>query len=111
MQATYESAPDLAKALRRSAHSRHEADLGHPGLVWPQSRAVHRGGTCRARRPGHPVSKHMNQPADPTFGPFTALIVIVPMLSDHRWRRRAGRRRPPAQPRAGTRCGSLRKGG
>jgi hypothetical protein len=38
MQATYQSAPDLAMTLRRSARGR-ETDLGHPDLVWPQSRA------------------------------------------------------------------------
>ncbi|WP_214318099.1 hypothetical protein [Nonomuraea sediminis] len=37
MRATYESAADLAEALRRAeaAHGRYEEQLGHPDPDWP----------------------------------------------------------------------------
>ena len=37
MPATYDSAVDLAAALRRAedAHGRHEKELGHPDPDWP----------------------------------------------------------------------------
>jgi hypothetical protein len=37
MQATYDSANDLAAALRRAeeAHGRHEQETGHPDQDWP----------------------------------------------------------------------------
>ena len=37
MRATFESAPDLAAALRRAAaaHGRHEHEIGHPDPNWP----------------------------------------------------------------------------
>ena len=37
MPATYDSAADLAAALRRAeeAHGRHEAAIGHPDPDWP----------------------------------------------------------------------------
>jgi hypothetical protein len=38
MQVTYDSATDLAEALRRAAaaHGRHEEQIGHPDLDWPE---------------------------------------------------------------------------
>jgi len=38
MPVTYESAVDLTAALRRAeeAHGRHEAEIGHPDLDWPE---------------------------------------------------------------------------
>jgi hypothetical protein len=58
MQATFDSAADLAEALRRAAaaHGRHEEQIGHPDPDWPdwyaqymvQEQAGHRGQT----RPG-----------------------------------------------------------
>jgi hypothetical protein len=38
MQATYDSAADLAEALRRAAaaHGRHEEEIGHPDPAWPE---------------------------------------------------------------------------
>jgi hypothetical protein len=38
MQATYDSAADLAEALRRAAaaHGRHEEEIGHPDPDWPE---------------------------------------------------------------------------
>jgi hypothetical protein len=37
MPATYDSAFDLAAALRRAedAHGRHEKEIGHPDADWP----------------------------------------------------------------------------
>ena len=37
MSATYDSAIDLAAALRRAedAHGRHEKEIGHPDADWP----------------------------------------------------------------------------
>ncbi len=37
MAATYDSATDLAAALRRAedAHGRHEKEIGHPDADWP----------------------------------------------------------------------------
>jgi hypothetical protein len=37
MSATYDSAVDLASALRRAsdAHGRHEKEIGHPDANWP----------------------------------------------------------------------------
>ena len=37
MSATYDSAPDLAAALRRAAdaHHRHEEETGHADADWP----------------------------------------------------------------------------
>jgi hypothetical protein len=37
MPTTYDSAIDLAAALRRAedAHGRHEKDIGHPDADWP----------------------------------------------------------------------------
>ena len=37
MPATYDSAPDLAAALRRAeeAHGRHEKEIGHADPDWP----------------------------------------------------------------------------
>jgi hypothetical protein len=37
MSATYDSATDLAAALRRAAdaHGRHEKEIGHPDANWP----------------------------------------------------------------------------
>jgi hypothetical protein len=37
MRATFDSAPDLAAALRRAAtaHGRHEQEIGHPDPSWP----------------------------------------------------------------------------
>jgi hypothetical protein len=37
MEATFDSAADLAEALRRAAaaHGRHEEQLGHPDPDWP----------------------------------------------------------------------------
>jgi hypothetical protein len=37
MQVTYDSADDLAEALRRAeaAHGRHEQEIGHPDPDWP----------------------------------------------------------------------------
>jgi hypothetical protein len=37
MSATYDSATDLAAALRRAegAHARHEQETGHPDADWP----------------------------------------------------------------------------
>ena len=37
MATTYDSAADLAAALRRAAdaHGRHEAEIGHPDPDWP----------------------------------------------------------------------------
>jgi hypothetical protein len=37
MQATFDSAADLAEALRRvaAAHGRHEAQIRHPDPDWP----------------------------------------------------------------------------
>jgi len=37
MSATYDSAADLAGALRRAeeAHGRHEKEIGHPDANWP----------------------------------------------------------------------------
>ena len=37
MTATYDSAADLAAALRRApdAHGRHEEEIGHPDPDWP----------------------------------------------------------------------------
>jgi hypothetical protein len=37
MPTTYESAIDLAAALRRAAdaHGRHEKEIGHPDADWP----------------------------------------------------------------------------
>jgi hypothetical protein len=37
MPLTFDSASDLARALRRAeaAHGRHEAELGHPDADWP----------------------------------------------------------------------------
>jgi len=37
MPATYDSATDLAAALRRAenAHGRHEQEIGHPDPDWP----------------------------------------------------------------------------
>jgi hypothetical protein len=37
VQATYDSAIDLAAALRRAedAHGHHEEDIGHPDPEWP----------------------------------------------------------------------------
>ena len=37
MPATYDSAVDLASALRRAAeaHGRHEKEIGHPDADWP----------------------------------------------------------------------------
>ncbi len=37
MPATYDSATDLATALRRAedAHGRHEKEIGHPDADWP----------------------------------------------------------------------------
>jgi hypothetical protein len=38
MQVTYDSATDLAEALRRAAaaHGRHEEQIGHPDPDWPE---------------------------------------------------------------------------
>jgi hypothetical protein len=40
---TYDSAADLAAALRRAAdaHGRHEAEIGHPDPDWPDWYAQH----------------------------------------------------------------------
>jgi hypothetical protein len=37
MPATYDSAPELAEALRRAAaaHGRHEQEIGHADANWP----------------------------------------------------------------------------
>jgi len=37
MQVTYDSAADLAEALRRAAaaHGEHEKEIGHPDPDWP----------------------------------------------------------------------------
>ena len=37
MRAAFDSAPDLAAALRRAAaaHGRHEQEIGHPDPNWP----------------------------------------------------------------------------
>jgi len=37
MQVTFESAADLAQALRRAAdaHGQHEKEIGHPDPDWP----------------------------------------------------------------------------
>ena len=38
MQVIYDSAPDLAEALRRAAaaHGRHEEEIGHADPDWPE---------------------------------------------------------------------------
>ena len=63
MPATYDSAVDLAAALRRAeeAHGRHEKEIGHrrPGLAG-LVRAVHGGRAVRALRPGRPRGEHMS---------------------------------------------------
>ena len=43
MAATYDSAADLAAALRRAAaaHGRHEAEIGHADENWPDWYAQH----------------------------------------------------------------------
>jgi hypothetical protein len=43
MSATYDSAIDLAGALRRAAeaHGRHEKEIGHPDPDWPDWYALY----------------------------------------------------------------------
>jgi hypothetical protein len=58
MPATYDSAPDLAAALRRAeeAHGRYEKGLGHPDADWPDWYAQHmideQSGLSAETRPG-----------------------------------------------------------
>ncbi len=56
MQVTFDSAADLAQALRRAAaaHGQHEKEIGHPDPDWPDWYAQYmvQGSTWCKGRPG-----------------------------------------------------------
>jgi len=58
MQVTFDSAADLAEALRRAAaaHGRHEEQIGHPDPDWPdwyaQYMVQEQAGSAGQARPG-----------------------------------------------------------